>query len=300
MAGWQAAPDPLSNSGMETRWPVHFRKAIVVACWVLPVLCAFCFVWRHFVAVPFWDEWNTPGAQLASWYRGTFSFAELWSQHNESRKLVPRLIYLPLFLIAGWDVRLGLALVLGMVCLGSLGLYVLVCRTVSPAGRAVAFGLMNLLLFSPRQYENFLYGIQWETFAPGFALVLALIVNLSARSFRCNAVLALLSTYTFANGMLLWVLAFPLAAQSSPETQASSSSKLFWRVAYILAAAVSVTCYFVSYQHPPLSPAHASLSTDASGLLQFFLIWIGSLFRVAHPAPSCSDYFSVSRRPRSA
>jgi hypothetical protein len=274
---------------METGSPAYFRKAIVVAFWVLPGLCAFYFVWRHCVAVPFWDEWNTPGAQLAAWYRGNFSFADLWSQHNESRKLVPQLIYLPLFLIAGWDVRLAIALLMTLVCLGSVGLYNLVRRTIRPAGTAaVAFGLMNVLLFSPRQYENFLYGIQWETFAPGFALVLAIIVNLSGRSLRwktiCNGTLALLSTFTFANGMLLWFLAFPLATDASHEAAASSGSRLFWRFCYILAAAASIGCYFISYQHPLLSPPRALLSTDAAGLLQFFLIWIGSLFRVAHPA----------------
>jgi hypothetical protein len=273
---------------METGLPAYFRKTIVVAFWVLPGLCAFYFVWRHCVPVPFWDEWNTPGAQLASWYRGDFSFAELWSQHNESRKLVPRLIYLPLFLVAGWDVRLAIALLMALVCLGSVGLYNLVRRTIRPAGAgAVAFGLMNLLLFSPRQYENFLYGIQWETFAPGFALVLAIVVNLSGRSLRwktiCNGTLALLSTFTFANGMLLWLLAFPLAINASRDA-ASSGSKLFWRFCYILTATGSIGCYFLSYQHPPLSPPQASLAADAAGLLHFFLIGTGSLFRVAHPA----------------
>ena len=268
---------------METQPPGHLRKAIFAALWLLPVSCAFYIVWRHCVAVPFWDEWDTPGAQLASWYRENFHLADLWSQHNESRKVVPRLIYLPLFIAAGWDVRLLIALLMAFVCLGAAGLYQLARRTIRSATAAgLAFALMNLLLFSPRQYENFLSGIQWETFAPGFALVLALIVNLSDRSLRwktiCNGTLALLSTYTFANGMLLWLLAFPLARE------ASRQSRLFWRSCYILAAVVAIVCYFISYQHPPLSPPLASLPGDAAPLLQFYLIWIGSLFRVAHPS----------------
>src|SRR5436190_16929988 len=238
MAGWQGAPDPLSNSGMEARAQADFRKAIVAAFWILPVLCAFYLVWRHSVALPFWDEWNTPGSQLASWCRGTFTWGELWSQHNESRKLVPRLIYLPLFLLAGWDVRLALALVLTVACLGSVALYNLVRRTIRSAGAgALAFGLMNLVLFSPRQYENFLYGIQWETFAPGFAVVLAALVNLSGRSLRwktiCNGALAFLSTYTFANGMLVWVLAFPLTSAAAPKAPMGSRANLRWRLAYV-------------------------------------------------------------------
>jgi hypothetical protein len=274
---------------MDTGAPAYFRRATIVALWILPGLCALYFVWRHCVPVPFWDEWNTPGAQLASWYRGDFSFADLWSQHNESRKLVPRLIYLPLFLVAGWDVRLIIALTLALVCLGSLGLHNLARQTIRGSIPAtVAFGLMNLLLFSPRQYENFLFGIQWETFAPGFALVLAIMVNLSSRSLGwktiCNAALATLCTFTFANGMLLWLLAFPLSTNASHDTTARPRSRLFWRSGYILAAAACIGCYFLSYQHPPFSPPHASLAKDAAGLLQFFLTWIGSFFRVTHPA----------------
>ncbi|MEY2507687.1 MAG: hypothetical protein QOH01_2016 [Verrucomicrobiota bacterium] len=273
---------------METRARADFRKAIVAAFWIAPVLCAFYLVWRHAVALPFWDEWNTPGAQLASWCRGTFTWAELWSQHNESRKLIPRLIYLPLFLLAGWDVRLALALVLAVACLGSVALYYLVQRTIRSTGAgALAFGLMNLVLFSPRQYENFLFGIQWETFAPGFAVVLAALVNLSGRSLRwkaiCNAALAFLSTYTFANGMLVWVLGFPLMSAAAPNAAIGSRANLRWRLAYVLAAIVSIACYFISYQHPPLSPPPASIAADAPALIHFFLIWIGSVFRTPNP-----------------
>jgi hypothetical protein len=273
---------------MEARATADFRRAIFAAIWILPLLGALYLVWRHCVAVPFWDEWSTPGAELASWCRGTFSWSDLWTQHNESRKIVPRLIYLPLFLPAGWDVRLGIALVMGVASLGSVALYHLVRRTVHSAGAgALAFGLMNLVLFSPRQYENFVYGIQWETFAPGFALVLAMIVNLSRRSLRwktiCNGALAFFSTYTFANGMFLWILAFPLASAPAPEARIESQTNTGWRLAYILAAIVSIGGYFISYQHPPFSPPSASIATDAPALIHFFLIWIGSVFRTPNP-----------------
>ena len=100
---------------MARHWPHYFRKAGFTALWIFPILLAFLVVWKHSAPLPFWDEWNTPGAQLASWYRGTLTIAELCSQHNESRKLIPRLIYLPLFTVAGWNVQLALALVFGVL-----------------------------------------------------------------------------------------------------------------------------------------------------------------------------------------
>jgi len=275
---------PLRLQVMERPPARNFRRAMFVALWAIPIAAALYVVWKQTVAFPFWDEWNTPGAQLASWCRGTLTFAEMCSQHNESRKLVPRLIYLPLFTIAGWDVRLILPLVIGTAGLLSAGLYQLARRTIRPAvAGSAAFVAMNFLLFSPREYQNFTNGIQWEPYFPGLALVLGLLVNLSRRSLAwktiCNAILALVGTYTFANGMLVWLMAFPIATGD----EKSSRSHLAWRAAYILAAAISITLYFISYQHPSFSPPTASVFRNGPALLRFFLIWIGSLFRVPNP-----------------
>jgi hypothetical protein len=79
--------------------------------------------------------------------------------------------------------------------------------------------------------------------------------------------------------MVLWLLAFPL----STDAEKSSRSRLLWRLAYVIAGSVAIAAYFISYRHPPLSPPAASPGSNAPGLLRFFLIWIGSLFRVANP-----------------
>ncbi len=47
----------------------------------------------NWVPLPFWDEWHTPGSQFESWYRGTLTLKEMFSQHNESRNFFPRLLY---------------------------------------------------------------------------------------------------------------------------------------------------------------------------------------------------------------
>ena len=243
-------------------------------------------VWKHAVPVPFWDEWHTPGAQLASYYRGTLSFAELFSQHNESRKFFPRLIYLPMSIVAGWDVRDYMVLTFAWVCAGSAGLYRIVRQTSSSRAAPFVFAGMNLLLFSPRQYENFVYGIQGEPFTPTVALIFALLTNLSDRSLKTktlvNASLALLSTYTFANGMLIWLLAFPLETAADRRTH-GARSRLFWRIFYVSLATASVACYFISYQHPPLSPPLVSPIAQFPAFVRFVLAWIGSLFSVGAP-----------------
>jgi hypothetical protein len=255
---------------------------------VLPVLAAFYMMCTHWVPVPYWDEWDSPGKQLAAYYRGNLGFADLFSQHNESRSFFPRLVYLALYLTAGWDVRSGMVATFVLVCAVSASLYQVARRTHPSRGAALSmFAVMNLLLFSPRLYENFLYAIMGEVFTPACALVFAILVNLSNLSLKwktlANAALAFIGTYTFANGMLLWVLAFPL--EITPTVQPGPArARIFWRVAYALIGAASVGYYFLTYRHPPLSPPFASPLGRLPALLHFFLVWIGSLFNTGAPA----------------
>jgi hypothetical protein len=273
------------------RWPALLKKILIFTLWSLPAICAFHVMWTHWVPVPFWDEWDTPGRQLASYYRGTLNFAELFSQHNEHRLLFPRLVWLPMAILAGvWDVRPEMVLTFCFVCLGSVVLSKLLGFSGGPAaGRALVFGLMNLLLFSPRLYETFLVGAQGQTFVPTIALLSALLMNLSRNSLRAktivNAALALVSTYSFGNGMLVWLLAFPLDSRPAADLPANPPRpRIFWRAAYILIAAISIASYFVSYRHPPLAPPVVSPIAQFSAFVRFVVVWIGSLFSVSTPA----------------
>lgn len=269
----------------QPRRSATLRKALVIALCLLPAIAAFHMMSAHWVPVPYWDEWDSPGQQLAAYYRGTLRFADLFSQHNESRSFFPRLLYLAIYLPAGWDVRFGMALTFALVCAASAGLCQILRRT-NPSSGAVpfVFAAMNFLLFSPRQYENFLHAVMIEAFAPACALIFALRMNLADRSLKgktlVNAALAFIATYTFANGMLLWLLAFPLETTRVRDAR----TRISWRTLYISIAVVSLVGYFISYRHPPLSPPFVSPIAQLPALLNFFLVWIGSLFSSGAPA----------------
>ena len=262
---------------------------LLFTLWSLPAICAFYMMWTHWVPVPFWDEWDAVGAQLASYYRGTLTFAELCSQHNEHRLLFPRLVWLPLAIVAGWDVRHAMVLTFCFVCLGSAGLYQLLrSANGTPAGRAIVFGVMNLVLFSPRQYETFLVGAQGQTFVPTFMLVLALLVNLSGKSLPTktilNAAIAHVAAYSFGNGMLVWLLAFPLETRSADlPAGRRQRHRILWSAVYLLMAALSIGSYFISYQHPSTTPPLVSPIAQLPAFLRFVLVWVGSLFSVNAP-----------------
>jgi hypothetical protein len=258
----------------------------MTAAAIIPAAVAAYMMCTHWVALPYWDAWNTPAAQIASWCRGTLTLGELFSQHNEHRPFFPRLVNVPLGATFGWDVRREMAMGFLLLCGCSAVLYALLRQTMRSTGVALAaWAVANLLLFTPRQYENFLASAEGGSFLPAVALLCAMWVNLSKASFAAktmlNAALAFVSTYTFGNGMLLWPLAFPLAIASARATSAPEESprhRRMWRAIYIAAAAGSVALYFISYVHPPLSPPPASIVFRAPEMLVFFATWAGATF----------------------
>lgn len=269
------------------RWLSLVGKILLFALCAAPVIYGFWIMTAHWVPLPYWDEWDSPGGQLASYYRGTLSWAELFSQHNESRSFFPRLAYLTLAIAFGWDVRNQMLLTFACACAASFGLYLLLRKT-NPSPRAVplVFAAMNFLFFSPRQYENFLDGLMGEAFTPAVALVFALRMNLANRSLKTktlvNAALALLATYTFANGMLVWLLGFPLA--NSEATSNGDRRRFLWRAVYGAIAVAAVGSYFSTYRHPPLSPPFVSPLSHVPEFAGFVLTWIGSVFTIGAPA----------------
>jgi hypothetical protein len=252
----------------------------------LPIVIAFVMMRRHWTSVPFYDEWYTPGAQIASFFQGALSISDLWSQHNESRKLFPRLYYLTLTWLTGrWDVKDEMLLMFAFACAASFALYRLLLRTTNFTleGRLFAWGLLNLLLFCPGQYVNFLWGIQLEPLIPGTLLLFAMLANLSGIQFRfkvvITAALALVATYSYANGMLLWLLVIPIqwppqTAEARPQFKATGR----WYALYTLTAAISVSLYFFHYSRPRQHPEFIISYHQVGLLADFVLRWIGGLF----------------------
>jgi len=260
------------------------RRLLIVALLivaVLPALVMWHWVSTNWVPLPFWDEWHTPGSQFESWFRGTLTLKEMFSQHNESRNFFPRLLYFALERFGGWDVRKEIRVVFFGVCALCLLLLHLLRRTpgATPVSILVGWTLMTFLCFAPVQVENFLYGIEIETFFPGFALLAVAAINLSAFSFRwkalANLALAFVATYTFANGMLVWALAWPLPAPNEP---VPPRRRLGWMLLYALVGAISVGAYFIDYHRPSYHPEFASISARFLDLAHYIVLWSGNYF----------------------
>lgn len=254
----------------------------LLAC--VPVFLALRMQVKHWVNIPIWDEWDTPGVTLLHFAQQKLTWADLFTQHNESRKFFPRLIYLGMTWVLGWDVRYGM--VLTFLCVSILSAFLLF--RLREAGKnsstqtLFAWLITNALLFGPWEYENFLSGNAFEIFLPVLALCGCVAVNLSDRSLGTkvlwNSTLAMLATYSFAHGMVLWILAVPISWSSEKRRADSVQRSAPWYLIYALAGAVAIGCYFWEYKRPDIFPPSATL-LQAPLLAQFFVAWLGAVLR---------------------
>lgn len=266
---------------------------LLLAC--LPALLALRVQLKHWVNVPIWDEWDTPGVAILHASQHTLTWADLFAQHNESRKVLPRLICIALAIPAGWDVRHAMALT-------SLSFWAMSALVVTCLRRAfgaltsealLAWAAVNFLLFAPTQYENFLSGFAFELLIPVFCLFGAIAINLSQRRFAekviWNSFLALLATYTFAHGMILWALAIPIPRHDewSPETRRIKLAVGY--LVYFGIAVGAISSYFIGYHRPAVAPDPATLS-QAPQVLDFLTVWFGALFRSQVVGPRTAGF----------
>ena len=263
---------------------------------ISPALVALVIQKKHWVNIPIWDEWDTPGIALLHFMQRCLTWGDLLAQHNESRKVVPRLIHIAIASVAGWDVRQGMVLTFLCACAVSACALVYLRRHMVASRPSVLFPwlIINFLLFAPSQYENLLSGFAFEFFIPFLCLFACCAINLSGwplpAKAACNSFLALLSTYTFAHGMLLWAFVIPIPAGERPRRRGLF---LLSYALYAVAGLLTVTGYFIGYRRPEIAPPLPGLG-DFPQLIHFIVVWLGSILRSPTFGPTLTGtLFSV-------
>ena len=257
---------------------------------ILPAVVLLVLIFIHGVNVPFWDEWSTPGQFLSL---EKYSFKDFFDQSNESRLIVPKLIFLGVSKLLGWQPKhymvFGWVIVLAIFFL----LYQL-CHRRPASGRTQDFTsllcltISGALLFSPAAFENWLWGLQWVIFVPLLCALLALHIQNRTPSFgvRFGATVLLnyVAMYSFSNGMLLWVVSFPFWREGlgflagRRPSRAGMLRLLVWSSAYCLAALISVRIYFSDYQNISAHPPLAFVLKEPWSVVKYFAAWCGGPF----------------------
>jgi len=216
------------------------------------------FVERFGVDVPYWDEW-VELAFYAARQAGTLTAHDIWAQHNEHRIPLSRLISVALFdLLGEWNVVAQMAVSAAVMGLSAAGLgYTLVRLGVSP----LIVVAVAVLLTSPLQWENILWGYQIHCFTLLLGIVVAvgavaLDAALRARTIAWAILGCLIATFSFASGLAVWpAIGAMLALRAvllvgSPRAVLASRPLLGRLGAFAVAALATAALYFHGYVAP--------------------------------------------------
>ena len=246
-----------------------------IAVTAIPAVLLFVQIIQNWINIPYWDEWHLIAQLRISLQAGTLRPLDLFAQHNDSRFALPQLLLLPLARLTHWDLRVEMVVIFATACLISGVLWSLLglIENLSRAARIGCLLVCNCLLFSPIQYETWLWGINFSLVLPPLLLLLSLRVNLSARSLPAkvglNILLCFASTFSNANGMGNWLLAFPGPGHGEKRTNRRS----LWYGVYVAAAIGTLLLFFWDYRsHISLSPLFESPVL----LLKYFFCWLGA------------------------
>jgi hypothetical protein len=235
---------------------------------LLPVIYLLSLVAKYGVNVPYADEF-TLAPLLVKAHEHTINFSDLFRQHNEHRYFFPRLLFIAFAYFSHGDVRAEMFFSALLAGFTAITLWVVIRRTITGSiekALALAF-LVNLLLFSPVQAENWVWGFQFVLLLCNFLFACGLLVAISSlnvwKKYVLCAVLAIVSTFSFGGGVLLWALTFPIALSFEPAQQFKRSA--CWLFAWVALGTAVLCLYFVGFRHPAQVPG------VAVGLLDYYL-----------------------------
>lgn len=257
------------------RWNIWL--AFIAA--ILPATLLGISIAKYNVNVPFFDQWDIAPYIIKLASGEHLNWSELIAQHNESRLLFPKLIFIGLADVTHWDVRYEMLVTFLLACLISINIYRLNRITVGGnlfTGLLIVF-ICNLLIFSPIQHENWLWGFQLILFIPITCITTGILVAYShlhpiAKFLLCIC-LATISTFSFANGMLCWIVLFPVLVFHTWQ----DLSKYKWLlVAWIATFTTNLIIYFYGYQKPTIHPSFREALVHPIQAINFFFAFLGS------------------------
>jgi len=206
-------------------------------------LAAVVFIAVYAQPVPYWDEWVEPIDNALKTAEGTLGFADLTRQYNDSRPFFTNLLTVGSTLVLGWNLEAEmffnqLLALLTLVLLGSI-----LQRHMGDQAIWV-IPLFSMLVFSLTQRQSLLWAIQSQYYFMilFFSAAFWFLDTTRPRwpALWAGAVFACCTTFSFANGFLVWVCALPVLWMLGYRT---SRYFLFW----FLAGTSCLALFFRNY-----------------------------------------------------
>jgi hypothetical protein len=246
-------------------------------------------VYRYGVDTPWGDEWDSTRMLIEKMQAGVLGFGDFFAFHNEHRIFFPRLLTFAVALVTNWNVRAELLMIWILACVCSLNLWRAAQVTGWRNSHTRHWLLLgtNVLLFSPMQWENLLWGFQIGFFLPLATLTASLWVAASLRrpfDFLATMSLCIVSTFSIASGFASWFLTAPLLLLWNGKARARNEKS--WWLTWVAVGIVSIGCYFHGFARPAAHPGVTAAVEHPLRAIQFILAYLGTPFSGAAPNAS--------------
>lgn len=243
------------------------------------------FILKYGVDVPYNDQWEYV-VFFEHLAKGTLTFSELFKFQGEFRQFFPNMIFVGLGSLTQWNVKYEMIVIFIMACFIAYNIFRLASYTVicDKWQKWLMFFLASIFVFSPFQYENWLFGVQIIYFVPILCVTSCMVVNFSGINVRLKLILCLLlsiiSIYSSVNGLLCWFMLLPVFYFASPNKEFFSK----WQFIYIwvLVTIITVAYYFDGYVTPLRFPSTKLFLSNPVDAVKYFFGVLGNPVRIVH------------------
>ncbi|NET43993.1 hypothetical protein [Okeania sp. SIO2B3] len=248
---------------------------------IIPAIVLGILILKYSLNVPIQDQWQI-AAVFEKVNMRTLSFNDLMAQHNESRKFFPRLIFIALAFLTKWNIRYEMLVIFLLACIVAINIYLLNRLTINTSSiKSLTIALVsNIFIFSAVQYENWLWGIQIVVFIPIACITTCILIaysrlNNTAKFLICM-LLATISTFSYANGLLAWVIVLPVLALAKLKSWSDILKNIKLYILWIIGFIANIALYFYDYQKPLSHPNPVESIQYPDQIFQYFLAFIGT------------------------
>ena len=249
-------------------------------CWMVvglvalgPMIHTSNLVRKYGVEVPTLDDWAM-AELIVKAHTGQLTFADIFAQQQEGRTILPKLIFVLSAARGHWDVREQMMISVVCCWLTVAGMWFLLRRAgLNLPAFAICFWLMAVTIFSPAQYELWIFASGFPSFLPGLFIVAALVAigtNIPILwKFLVCAMLAIACSFSLPHGLLAWGLTFPAVFMIQSMRRWGP-----WLVTWLMVCAICAVGYFWGYHKPEYLPAFAP-AASAIEYAHFILEFLG-------------------------
>ena len=253
-----------------------------IALTAIPLAALIALMCYYASDIPYGDEWIV-ASLLKKYHAGTLTFRDLFAQHNEHRILTGKIIMLCNAIFFGWNMYFELALNVLFAAGSSIIIYCALEKSSLPSSKKMLlYFTCACVIFSFSQQHNLMWGFQVTTF-------LSICLNLSAvylltwggsASILIAIIAGFLSTYSFANSMMIWPAGLcAILLRSYVHDSKISYRKIFL---WLVSGSICIGLYFTGYDSS-LAAEKISLSSRIISALSrphlfalLFVTWLGA------------------------